>query len=107
MRQEEVARGAKSNGRKAKRSRLSAAFDVPGERGEVVTWNAADPSGIVALTVQVSALGGAVTFGGSRDGGALQVTVFLDGDKITRWIPGAEDVDGVLAEIWDRLETLK
>jgi hypothetical protein len=104
--QEEIARGAKRNGRKKAGGRLSTAFDVPREGREVVTWDTASPSGIVAVTVAVSALGGAVTFGGSRDGGALQVAIFLDGEKFVKWIPSGEDIDAVLAEIWEGLGKL-
>jgi hypothetical protein len=54
----------------------------------------------------VSSLGGAITFGGSRDGGALQVAIFLDGEKHVKWIEGAEDANAVLAEIWEGLGKL-
>jgi hypothetical protein len=89
------------------KSRLAAQFSGDDSSEDTITWSAANPSSVVALTCLVSKLGGAVTFGGSRDGGALQVAIFLDGDKVTRWIGAGAAVDEELAEIYERLEALE
>lgn len=104
--QEEIARGAKRNGRKRKKGRLSTALDVDQSQQSVVFWGEVDPSGIVALTGTVSALGGAVTFGGSRDQGALQITIYLDGERSTQWASSVDEAESLIAVIWEKLQTL-
>lgn len=73
----------------------------------MVYWSEADPAGIVALTQVVSALGGAVTFGGSRDQGALQIAIFLDGEKVVRWCDSPDAANDALAELWEGLDKLR
>lgn len=51
------------------------------------------------ILVEITRRGGAVSFGLSRDRGAFNVTLFLDGTRKTVWISTSEDVDGKLEEI--------
>lgn len=105
--QEQIARGAKRNGKTKQGGRLSATFGG-GDKGQsMVHWGEVDPSGIVALTSTVSALGGAVTFGGSRDQSALQISVFLDGEKVVRWCDNSSAAEDALSELWEALEQLR
>lgn len=53
-------------------------------------------SGVV---IEVTRRGGAVSLGLSRDRGAYNVTIFLDGDRKTVWISSSEDVDAKVEEI--------
>lgn len=56
-------------------------------------WSGAAPQGVLDVVIAMSSLGGAVTFGMSRDGGAYMLTLLLDGDRTTLWCPCTEDVD--------------
>jgi len=63
---------------------------------------------IISCSFQVvSALGGAVTFGGSRDQGALQIAIFLDGEKVVRWCDGPDAANDALAELWEGLDRIR
>jgi hypothetical protein len=86
--------------------RLSDAIAGGSQAGRVVSWGDVEPSGIVAVTAAVSALGGAVTYGGSRSRDALQVTIFLDGEKFTWWASSIDEANNGLANIWEKLQTL-
>lgn len=104
--QEEIARGAKSGRKQPKKSRLSTALGGTDVDRNLVHWGEVDPSGIVAITTQVSALGGAVLFGGSRDRGALQLTVHLEGDKAVFWFSSAADAESEMADLYEKLNKL-
>lgn len=66
-------------------------------------WGACDPGRIQAVVVGITQLGGAVTFGLSRDMGAHSVTLMLDGDRQTLWFNGdavlADELDAVIGKL--------
>ena len=111
--EEEVGKGKRSprRGAEGKRGaggagRLAGLFgsDAPSDEME---WGSVDARFIAWVTVNVTILGGAVTFGRSRDRGALMVTLLLDGDRSTRWISPRDVPEDVLTEIAERLDTLR
>lgn len=110
--QEEVARGLKSgrNGKgKARGStdnagRLEAFKSRSGDGGG--DWGGCDSERLQAVVVAITGLGGAVTFGLSRDGGAHSVTLLLDGGRQTLWLNGDADLDVELEGIVAVLETM-
>jgi len=56
-------------------------------------WGACNPARIQAVMVGITELGGAVTFGLSRDLGAHSLTLLLDGNRTTLWFNGNADLD--------------
>lgn len=104
---EEVARGSKGRGTKngggrgsvRNEDRLSIFADRSG--GGEADWGNCDPKWMLAVVVKITLLGGAVTFGLSRDQGAHSLTLLLDQGRQTLWFNGGADLDneleGVLA----------
>lgn len=70
-----------------------------GSEAGAADWGDAHPDNLVAVVLGVTRLGGAVSFGLSRDKGAFNVTIFLDGEKRTIWVSSSEDVDAALVKI--------
>lgn len=62
-------------------------------------WGGCDAIGVQAVVVAITELGGAVTFGLSRDKGAHSLTLLLDGSRQTLWFNGdanlGEELEGV------------
>lgn len=56
-------------------------------------WGACDPKRMQAVVVGITRLGGAATFGLSRDQGAHSLTLLLDQNKQTMWFNGGADLD--------------
>lgn len=77
-------------------SLLSGFGEEKGGLVETCGWDEASPEQIARLAVAVVSFGGACMFGRSRSGEVLSITVFLDGDKRTRWIRPEEDPDAVI-----------
>ncbi len=79
-----------------------AAFAGRGGTGSA-DWAACDPARLQTVVVGITAMGGAVTFGLSRDLGAHSLTLLLDGQRQTLWFNGNadldEELDGVAAAI--------
>lgn len=74
--------------------------------------NAADWSGCQAQSIQdvvtgVTELGGAVTIGLSKDGGAHSMTLLLDGQRKTLWFNADADLDAELSEVSRILEAIR
>ncbi len=68
-------------------------------------WDSCDAKWMQAVVVGITALGGAITFGLSRDGGAHSVTLMLDGERETMWYNGDADLDDALKTILGTLES--
>lgn len=68
------------------------------------SWGGCDPKWLQAVVVSITGLGGAVTYGLSRDGGAHSVTLMLDGERETMWYNGDADLDDALKTIVGSLE---
>jgi hypothetical protein len=100
-------RGAKRGGSRGtvrNQDRLSA-FGTRGKAGGA-DWGGCRPEWLQAVVVNITRLGGAVTIGTSRDGGAHSLTLLLDGDKQTLWFNGDADLDAELEAVNATLETL-
>lgn len=61
-------------------------------------WGNASPERLLDVVTAMQGLGGAVTFGLSRDGGAYMLTLLLDGNRKTDWLPQSEDIDAWLEQ---------
>lgn len=66
-------------------------------------WGGVDGMRLQAVIQLITSIGGAVTFGTSRDGGAYSVTLLLDGERETLWFNGDADLDDELQAV---IETL-
>lgn len=69
-------------------------------------WGSCDPRKLQTVVVQITALGGAITFGLSRDKGAHMLTLLLDGAKQTLWFNGDAELDAELDEVAATLEAM-
>jgi len=77
------------------------------ERGHgKADWQSCDPGRLQAVVAGIGGLGGAVTFGYSRDGGAHFLTLLLDSDRTTLWFNGDADLDAELDAVVAKLEVL-
>jgi len=70
------------------------------------SWGDINPEIILALLIVITNMGGAISFGQSRDGGAYSVTVFLDGDRRTEWVAGDEFAEERLWRIHEMFAAL-
>lgn len=77
-----------------------------GSGGGSADWGGCDPKWIQAVVVGVTSLGGAVTFGLSRDMGAHSVTLLLDDTRKTLWFNGDADLDEELEAVAATLDTM-
>lgn len=66
----------------------------------------ADFTLIAGIIIETTRRGGAASFGLSRDKGAYNVTVFLDGDRKTVWINGDADLNAELEKILHYMASL-
>lgn len=64
-----------------------------GGKANGADWGGCDPDKMQAVIVGMTALGGAVTFGLSRDLGAHSLTLLLDGNRQTLWFNGGAELD--------------
>jgi len=109
MNQEEIARGRSKNGKRGSQNtakRLDA-FRKKAEGHRGADWGGVNPDEIAYVVVSAQNLGGAVTFGLSRDGGAYMVTLLLDGDKETLWFNGDADIETELHDVGDALSAMR
>ena len=82
-----------------------AAFAKGSRTGEA-DWGECDPKRIQSVIVGITSLGGAVTFGLSRDQGGHSVTLMLDDSRETMWFNGDANLDEELDAVAATLETL-
>lgn len=69
-------------------------------------WGGCDPVRLQAVVVGITKLGGAVTFGMSRDQGAHSITLLLDESRQTLWFNGDAVLDDELDLVVGTLESL-
>lgn len=69
-------------------------------------WGEIDPGLIQAVVVGITELGGAVTFGLSRDHGAHSLTLLLDDNRKTMWYNGDADLAAELQGVIGTLEQI-
>lgn len=92
------------NGKKTKRGKSNPARSLDGlgagkGQAAIADYGDAHPDTLVGIVLEITRRGGAVSLGLSRDKGAFNVTLMLDGERRTVWISSAEDVDAKLEEI--------
>lgn len=104
---DEHARAAKKKSRGATNvtRSLDGLGSAQGQPGSA-SYDLADGGLLFGIIIQISKRGGAVSFGLSRDRGAYNVTLFLDGTRKTVWISSSEDVNAKLEEIFHYLLAL-
>lgn len=69
-------------------------------------WGGCDPERIQGVVVAITALGGAVTFGMSRDKGAHSLTLMLDDSRKTLWFNGDAELSEELLDVTATLEAM-
>lgn len=73
---------------------------------EAADWRKANGD-LLRDTIHLAAsTGGALRFGYSRDGGALSLGIYGDGDPYTEWIGPGEDLNDKLGEVQFLFETI-
>lgn len=69
-------------------------------RGTVqADWTSVDAEAIKAAIGSLTASGGAIRFGYTRDGGAYAVGILGDGEPYTDYLRPSDDVEGYLQEL--------
>lgn len=96
--------GGKARGSAKNESRLQA-FGQGAKKGGA-DWGGCNPAWIAAVVVRITMLGGAITFGLSRDQGAYMLKLMLDGDVQTLWFNGDSDLDTELERVFAVLDTM-
>jgi len=69
-------------------------------------WGGCDPRKVQAVVVAITELGGAVTFGLSRDQGAHSLTLMLDGERETLWYNKDADLSDQLDMVLGHLSSM-
>jgi len=91
----------KKRGSTKNKSRLAGFGKVDAANG--ADWGSCYPEKMMAVVTAITAMGGALTIGTSRDGGAHMLTLLLDDDRRTLWFNGDadlnEEMDMVMAEL--------
>jgi len=77
-----------------------------GRDGSGADWGGCDCSRMQAVVVLITTLGGAVTFGLSRDNGAYSLTLMLDESRETLWFNGGVELDDELDNVVGHLQAL-
>lgn len=75
---------------KNRRAKIAAA------KGESFDWRLVDAIKLLHLVAIVASCGGAVRVGATRDGGAMAVGFYIDGDSWTEYVRPGEDIDAFL-----------
>lgn len=63
-------------------------------KGDPFDWRTIPAEHMLHLCAIVAATGGAVRFGATRDGGALAVGYYIEGDSWTEYVRPGEDIVG-------------
>lgn len=69
-------------------------------------WGDVHPELLSRVIMACTRLGGAISFGTSRDAGVFNLTLFLDGDRRTIWLQPSDNVEEEVAEIAKALEDM-
>lgn len=100
----QAAKKKKTRGKVRNSDRLAA---FAGKNGDgSADWGGCDPARIQGVITGITLLGGAVTFGLSRDLGAHSLTLLLDDNRQTLWFNGSADLDAELDSVKATLDTL-
>jgi len=87
----------KGRGSVNNKSRLQAFASGRGDAS--ADWGGCDAKKLQAVIVAITELGGAITLGLSRDGGAYSLTLLLDQGRETLWFNGGADLDEELTAV--------
>lgn len=82
-------------------SRLDA-FSAQSGKGSA-DWGTCRAERLLAVVVEITGMGGAVTVGLSRDQGAHSLTLLLDNTRETLWFNGNADLDEELLGVYETL----
>lgn len=99
--------GKKKGARGAVRNSDRLAAFANGTASGNADWGGCDARKLQAVMVAITALGGAVTFGLSRNQGAHSLTLLLDDNRTSLWFNGDADLDEALDGVVATLETLE
>lgn len=80
------------------------ARSIRGNNVEVADWASASAEAIKKAIESAGAVGGALRFGYSGDGGAYAVGCYFDGESWTEFIRPAEDIDNFLEQVREYYE---
>lgn len=94
----------KARGSVRNADRLSAFASGNGDGG--ADWGGCDSERLQAVVVKITQLGGAITFGLSRDLGAHSITLMLDKSRKTLWYNGSADLDAELEAVAATLDAM-
>jgi len=84
---------------------LAGLFPDKQQTGET-DWGDCMPEMLASVVVAVTRAGGLISFGRSRDLGALSITIILDNDKRTTWVPVGTDIESELERIIHFMDAL-
>lgn len=101
----EKKRATKKRGSVDNTGRLKKLLADTGQQTGKADWSSADPRWVAGVVHVVTRVGGAVSFGYSRDGGAYSLSIMLDGDRETLWFNGGADIDTELEGVYATFET--
>lgn len=94
----------KGRGSVRNKDRLSAFAE--GTKSGAADWGGCHPELLQAVVVGITGMGGAVTFGLSRDQGAHSLTLLLDDNRKTLWFNGSADLDEELRAVAATLDAM-
>lgn len=97
-------KSSKKRGSTRNQDRLEA-FATRGPTGGA-DWGDCDPKWIQAVVEGITGMGGAVTFGMSRDMGAHSLTLMLDGRRKPLWFNGDADLNVELEAVAETLDAM-
>lgn len=98
-------RKGKTRGSVDNATRLSRLGELS-QGGGKADWGEALPENIAAVVMCVTRIGGAASFGLSRDRGAYNLTLFLDGERTTLWFNGDAALDEELVKVVLKLDAI-
>jgi hypothetical protein len=100
----EMSGGKQKRGSTNNKKRLDAFSSSKPGRG--ADWGGCESELIQQVVTEITALGGACTFGLSRDMGAHSLTLLLDGDRETLWFNGNADLNQELTNVVGMLKAM-
>ncbi len=95
----EFERERKSEMGRKKKSPSFTEFTKEGTFEHEADWSSVDASAIRNLIVSINAIGGAIRFGRTRDGGAYSMGLHINGEHTNRYVAITEDINVKLLAI--------
>lgn len=95
---------SKGRGSVNNKSRLEAFARSSASTG--ADWGGCSAERLQGVVMGITELGGAVTFGMSRDLGAHSLTLMLDGSRETLWFNADADLDQQMQDVIGKLESM-